>query len=273
MFQEAALFPWLTVARNVELALQLRKVPRPSGGRRVAELLEMVHLGGFAHQATPRAVGRDAPAGGAGPGPGPGRRHPADGRALRRARRHHPGPAARRARAGVAGHRPHGGLRHPQRPRGGPPRRPGRAAVQPARAGRRRLHRLGQPAPEDRITRGRRAGRGASWTGSGRRWPAMAITETGPGSGSGSGAGGTLDAELSGLDHLGIDVPPRPVPVRPACGRPPGPSWPRPPSRSACGSWWCGATGSRPTSCPGRDRSSVSSGTTSCTAPCSRPWA
>ncbi|HLM65088.1 MAG TPA: ATP-binding cassette domain-containing protein [Acidimicrobiales bacterium] len=30
MFQEAALFPWLSVFGNVELALKLRKVPRPS---------------------------------------------------------------------------------------------------------------------------------------------------------------------------------------------------------------------------------------------------
>jgi NitT/TauT family transport system ATP-binding protein len=28
MFQEAALFPWLTVRRNIELALRLRGVPR-----------------------------------------------------------------------------------------------------------------------------------------------------------------------------------------------------------------------------------------------------
>jgi NitT/TauT family transport system ATP-binding protein len=48
MFQEAALFPWLTVARNVELALQLRKVPKADRRQRVAELLDMVHLGAFA---------------------------------------------------------------------------------------------------------------------------------------------------------------------------------------------------------------------------------
>jgi NitT/TauT family transport system ATP-binding protein len=48
MFQEAALFPWLTVARNVELALQLRRVPKAERRLRVAELLEMVHLGAFA---------------------------------------------------------------------------------------------------------------------------------------------------------------------------------------------------------------------------------
>jgi NitT/TauT family transport system ATP-binding protein len=48
MFQEAALFPWLTVARNVELPLQFRKVPKGERRRRVAELLEMVHLSSFA---------------------------------------------------------------------------------------------------------------------------------------------------------------------------------------------------------------------------------
>jgi NitT/TauT family transport system ATP-binding protein len=48
MFQEAALFPWLTAARNVELALQLRKVPKGQRRARVAELLDLVHLGGFA---------------------------------------------------------------------------------------------------------------------------------------------------------------------------------------------------------------------------------
>jgi NitT/TauT family transport system ATP-binding protein len=48
MFQEAALFPWLTVARNVELPLQLAKVSRAGRRARVAELLETVHLSGFA---------------------------------------------------------------------------------------------------------------------------------------------------------------------------------------------------------------------------------
>ncbi len=48
MFQDAALFPWLTVARNVELALQLRGIRRAARRTRVAELLDLVHLGGFA---------------------------------------------------------------------------------------------------------------------------------------------------------------------------------------------------------------------------------
>jgi NitT/TauT family transport system ATP-binding protein len=47
MFQEPALFPWLTAARNVELALRARGVPRSQLRQRSAELLETVHLGGF----------------------------------------------------------------------------------------------------------------------------------------------------------------------------------------------------------------------------------
>jgi NitT/TauT family transport system ATP-binding protein len=45
MFQEAALMPWLTAARNVELALRLAGVPRARRRATVAELLELVRLG------------------------------------------------------------------------------------------------------------------------------------------------------------------------------------------------------------------------------------
>jgi NitT/TauT family transport system ATP-binding protein len=48
MFQEAALFPWLTVAKNVELALQLRGVPRRERRPRADELLHAVRLHDFA---------------------------------------------------------------------------------------------------------------------------------------------------------------------------------------------------------------------------------
>ena len=48
MFQEAALFPWLTVARNVDLALRLQNVPKRDRTARVAQLLEVVQLGAFA---------------------------------------------------------------------------------------------------------------------------------------------------------------------------------------------------------------------------------
>jgi len=47
MFQEPALFPWLTAARNVELALRARGVPRPERQERTRELLETVRLTGF----------------------------------------------------------------------------------------------------------------------------------------------------------------------------------------------------------------------------------
>ena len=45
MFQEAALMPWLTAARNVELALRLAGVPRARRRGTVAELLDLVRLG------------------------------------------------------------------------------------------------------------------------------------------------------------------------------------------------------------------------------------
>jgi len=47
MFQEAALFPWLTAAGNVELALRAQGVPRGERKRVARELLETVRLGGF----------------------------------------------------------------------------------------------------------------------------------------------------------------------------------------------------------------------------------
>ncbi len=46
MFQEANLFPWLTLEQNVELALKLRGVDRSTRRSRVAELLELVRLEG-----------------------------------------------------------------------------------------------------------------------------------------------------------------------------------------------------------------------------------
>jgi NitT/TauT family transport system ATP-binding protein len=48
MFQEPALFPWLTVSGNVELALRLQGLPRSARRKRAAELLDVVRLGGFA---------------------------------------------------------------------------------------------------------------------------------------------------------------------------------------------------------------------------------
>jgi NitT/TauT family transport system ATP-binding protein len=47
MFQEPALFPWLTAAGNIELALRARGVGRTERRQRTAELLETVNLSGF----------------------------------------------------------------------------------------------------------------------------------------------------------------------------------------------------------------------------------
>src|SRR5690242_2379171 len=47
MFQDPALFPWLTVAANVELAFRADGVGKAERKARAAEFLELVHLGGF----------------------------------------------------------------------------------------------------------------------------------------------------------------------------------------------------------------------------------
>ena len=60
---------------------------------------------GRVRQAGARAVGRYAPARGAGPRARPGQPAAADGRAVRGARRHHPGRAARRADPDLGGDR------------------------------------------------------------------------------------------------------------------------------------------------------------------------
>jgi NitT/TauT family transport system ATP-binding protein len=50
MFQEAALFPWLSVAGNVELPLKLQGAGRAERKKRAEELLEVVRLSGFSHK-------------------------------------------------------------------------------------------------------------------------------------------------------------------------------------------------------------------------------
>jgi NitT/TauT family transport system ATP-binding protein len=50
MFQESALFPWLTVAGNVELPLRLHGAGRSARRDRARELLSAVHLAEFARR-------------------------------------------------------------------------------------------------------------------------------------------------------------------------------------------------------------------------------
>ena len=49
VFQEFALFPWKTVQGNVRYGLDQQGVPRAEVDRRVARLLDMVHLKGYEH--------------------------------------------------------------------------------------------------------------------------------------------------------------------------------------------------------------------------------
>ena len=51
MFQEAALLPWRSAVKNVELALKLRGVPRGERRERAMDLLSLVHLADFADKA------------------------------------------------------------------------------------------------------------------------------------------------------------------------------------------------------------------------------
>lgn len=44
MFQEPALFPWLTASRNVELVMQLRGIDKETRKSKATELLALVHL-------------------------------------------------------------------------------------------------------------------------------------------------------------------------------------------------------------------------------------
>jgi NitT/TauT family transport system ATP-binding protein len=47
VFQEYALFPWMTVAENVSFGLEMRKLPRSDVDRRVGELLALFGLSEF----------------------------------------------------------------------------------------------------------------------------------------------------------------------------------------------------------------------------------
>lgn len=47
MFQESALFPWLTARGNVELPLKIRKIPRAARHQKADQLLDLVNLTSF----------------------------------------------------------------------------------------------------------------------------------------------------------------------------------------------------------------------------------
>jgi NitT/TauT family transport system ATP-binding protein len=47
VFQEHAILPWRTAARNIGHGLEIQGVPRPERERRVREFIDLVGLGGF----------------------------------------------------------------------------------------------------------------------------------------------------------------------------------------------------------------------------------
>ena len=49
VFQEAGLFPWLTVLENVKYGLLLKKMPKQEAESKAIEMLKMVHLSNYIH--------------------------------------------------------------------------------------------------------------------------------------------------------------------------------------------------------------------------------
>jgi len=63
VFQEYALFPWLSVAQNLEFGLRHQPLDSGQRRRRVRQYVELVGLRGFEH-ASPKNLGRDETTGG-----------------------------------------------------------------------------------------------------------------------------------------------------------------------------------------------------------------
>jgi ABC-type nitrate/sulfonate/bicarbonate transport system ATPase subunit len=55
VFQSYSLYPWLSVRRNIEFGLEMKKAPKPDRERRSSELIRLMKLDGFA-DAYPKAL-------------------------------------------------------------------------------------------------------------------------------------------------------------------------------------------------------------------------
>ena len=175
MFQEAALFPWLTVRGNVEIALKLAGVPRRAAPAARARAARHGASRRLRQAPAPRALGRDAPANRARAGARAGCRSAPHGRALRRARRDDARQPARRARGALDRHRQDGDVRDAQRARGRAARRLRRVDGEQARTHRRRLQRHDSPPPAYRLARSGNTRRDdhRPTTRGGRPWPSQ----------------------------------------------------------------------------------------------------
>ncbi len=87
VFQTFALFPWLTVLENVQLGLEALGLPEAEIRRRALAGIDLIGLDGYESALSARTVGRHAAARRLCPRSGRQSQHPADGRAVLRARR------------------------------------------------------------------------------------------------------------------------------------------------------------------------------------------
>ena len=124
VFQEYALFPWLTVTGNVEFGPALRGRPAAERRQTVDALSRPGRPARARREVSRPALGRDEAAGGHRPRAGQRSRDHPDGRAVRRARRPDARDAAGRAVAHPARRAQDDPVRHPLDPRGRLPGRP-----------------------------------------------------------------------------------------------------------------------------------------------------
>ena len=105
VFQDYALFPWMTVRQNIGFGPRQRGLPRREVDEIVDAFVELVGLERFADALSAPAFRRHEAARRHRPRARQQRRDPADGRAVRRARRADARAAAGRASADLGAHR------------------------------------------------------------------------------------------------------------------------------------------------------------------------
>ena len=157
MFQDFALFPHMTVAKQVGFGLEMLKKPKAEIAQRVQHILKSFEIAALADRKPGQPVRRPAPARGAGARHDHRAAHPAARRADRRARLFAARDGDARAEAAAAAHRHllHLGDARPER---------GLLAGRPRRGHEPRAHRAAGPAggdpaaAGDRLRRGLRAG-------------------------------------------------------------------------------------------------------------------
>ncbi len=135
VFQEAVLFDWRTITKNISLPLELAGWDRSRRTERVKEMIDLVELGRLREPPPVGALRRHADARRDRPRALLRPEAAADGRAVRRARRDDTRAAQPRAAADLGGERLDRGLRHALDHRGGLPLDARRRDAPAARAG------------------------------------------------------------------------------------------------------------------------------------------